>query len=75
MSSCVQPSLLERELEDLFMGTLSSQYYDTMLGSVSSGFSNLVIIRERIEVGMKNGKIQGEFGRQANTKKDYDTNE
>lgn len=40
-----------------------------MVGSVSSRFSDLVIIGERIEDGMKSGKIQGEFGGQENTKK------
>ena len=30
-----------------------------MVGSVSSGFSDLVTIAERIEAGTKNGKIQG----------------
>lgn len=53
MVSRVQPPLLERQLVDLFMGTLSSKYYERMLGSVSSEFSNFVIIEERIEDGMK----------------------
>src|SRR4051812_34395896 len=59
MASRVQPPLMEKELVDIFMGTLQGPYYDKMVGSVSSGFSDLVVIGERIENGIKNGKIQG----------------
>ncbi|XP_058726114.1 uncharacterized protein LOC131597431 [Vicia villosa] len=55
----VQPPLLEKELVDMFMSTLQGPYYKRMVGSVSSGFSDLVVIGERIENGIKNGKIQG----------------
>ncbi|XP_058763854.1 uncharacterized protein LOC131637289 [Vicia villosa] len=55
----VQPPLLEKELVDMFMSTLQGIYYEKMVGSVSSGFSDLVMIGERIETGLKNGKIQG----------------
>lgn len=37
MTSRVQPTLLERELVDIFMGTLQSHCYERMIGSVSSG--------------------------------------
>ena len=59
MAACVQPPLLEKELVDMFMCTLQGLYYEKMVGSVSSGFSDLVIIGERIEAGLKSGKIQG----------------
>src|SRR4051812_28423183 len=59
MASRVQPPLLEKELVDMFMATLQGPYYDKMVGSVSSGFSDLVVIGERIENEIKNGKIQG----------------
>ncbi|XP_058787931.1 uncharacterized protein LOC131662225 [Vicia villosa] len=59
MASRVQPPLLEKELVDMFMGTLQGPYYDKMVRSVSSGFSDLVVIGERIENGIKNEKIQG----------------
>src|SRR3954463_14654467 len=59
MASRVQPPLLEKELVDMFMATLQGPYYAKMVGSVSSGFSDLVVIGERIEDGIKNGKIQG----------------
>src|SRR3954471_9985558 len=59
MASRVQPPLLEKELVDMFMATLQGPYYDKMVGSVSSGFSDLVVIGERIENEIRNGKIQG----------------
>src|SRR3954469_14496891 len=59
MASRVQPPLLEKELVKMFMATLQGPYYDKMAGSVSSGFSDLVVIGERIEDGIKSGKIQG----------------
>ena len=43
----------------MFMGTLQGLYYDKMVGSISSGFTYLVTIRERIEAGIKSGKIPG----------------
>ena len=49
---------MERELVDMFMGTLQGPYYDRMVGSTSVGFSELVMAGERIEAGMKMGKIQ-----------------
>ena len=63
MDGRVQPPLFERELADMFMGTLQGLYYDKMVGSITSRFSDLVTIGERIETGLKSGKISG--GRQA----------
>ena len=60
MEARVKSPLLEKGLVDMFMGTLQGLYYDKMVGSVSSGFSDLVTIGERIEAGIKSGKIQGE---------------
>src|SRR3954466_13888489 len=59
MASRVQPPLLEKELVKMFMATLQGPYYDKMVGSVSSGCSDLVVIGERIEDGIKSRKIQG----------------
>ena len=59
MASRVQPPLLEKALVDMFMGTLQGVYYENMVGSISSGFSDLVTIGERIETGIKSVKIQG----------------
>lgn len=50
--------MLEREMVDMFMSTLQGPYYDRMVGSTSVGFSELVMDGERIEAGLKAGKIQ-----------------
>lgn len=51
---------MERELVDMFMGTLQGPYYDRMVSSTSTGFYELVMAGERIEVGLKKGKIQSD---------------
>lgn len=49
--------LKDAELIDLFMGTLQGMYYEKMFGSSSSNFAEIVTIGERIENGVKTGKI------------------
>jgi hypothetical protein len=65
----VQPPLLERELVDTFMSTLQGPYYEKMIGNISSGFADMVVIGERIEEGLKSGKIQGASNNQVGEKK------
>lgn len=59
MASRVRPTLIDTELVDIFMGMLQSLYYEKMVGSSSSNFVDLVITGERIESGLKTGKISG----------------
>src|SRR4051812_36170558 len=54
----VQPSLNDRELVDMFMGTLTGPFYSHLLGSSSSGFTELILTGERVENGIRSGKIQ-----------------
>lgn len=56
LASRVQPPLLKRELVDIFMGTLQRAYLD--MGSASSVCLDLVVVGEKIENCLKNGKIQ-----------------
>ncbi|XP_058726070.1 uncharacterized protein LOC131597387 [Vicia villosa] len=58
LAARVQPPLLERELVDMFMGTLQDPYLNRMVGCTASEFSALVVAGERIEHGLKTGKIQ-----------------
>ena len=58
LAARVQPPMMERELIDLFMGTLQGPYYERMIGNTSAGFSDLVLAGERVETGIKLGKIQ-----------------
>jgi len=41
----------------IFINTLQSPFYKHMMSSVSLNFADLIIMGERIEVGIKNGKI------------------
>jgi len=69
LAAHVQPPLLERELVDTFMSTLQGPYYEKMIGNISSGFADMVVIGERIEEGLKSGKIQGASNNQVGEKK------
>ncbi|XP_050918550.1 uncharacterized protein LOC127135978 [Lathyrus oleraceus] len=71
LAARVQPPLLERELLDMFMNTLQGPYLDRMIGSTTSGFSDLVINGERIENGLKIGKIQDTTVVASGTKKSH----
>jgi len=52
-----QPPLLDKEMVATFVNTLQSPFYEHVLGNVSSNFTDIIIIGERIEIGLKNGKI------------------
>ncbi|XP_058741904.1 uncharacterized protein LOC131614320 [Vicia villosa] len=56
LAARVQPPMMEREMMDLFTNTLEGQYYSAC--SASSSFAELVMIGERIESGIKAGRIQ-----------------
>lgn len=58
LAARVQPPMVEKELVDMFMGTLQGHYYEKMIGCTFPGFSDLVTAGERIEYGIKVGKIQ-----------------
>lgn len=40
------------------MSTLSSTYYDRLIGHIDASFANLVQTGEQIEDGLKTGKIK-----------------
>jgi hypothetical protein len=50
--------MTDRELVDLFMGTLTGPFYSHLLGSSSSGFTELILTGERVESGIRSGKLQ-----------------
>ena len=54
----VQPPLSDRELVDMFLGTLSGPFFKHLIGSSSTGFTELILTGERVEAGIKSGKIQ-----------------
>ncbi|XP_073224461.1 uncharacterized protein [Cicer arietinum] len=69
LASQVEPPLSEKEMVTMFINTLQPPFYDKMIGSVSSNFSDLVIIGERVEMGFKSGKIASGYTGLNNTKK------
>ena len=41
----------------MFMGTLSGPFFNLLVGFSSSGFTELILTGERVESGIKSGKI------------------
>ena len=48
----VQPSLSDRELVDMFLRMLFGPFFNHLIGSSSSGFTELILTGERVEVGI-----------------------
>ena len=42
----------------MFLGTLFGPFFNHLIGSSSSGFTELILTRERVEAGIRSGKIQ-----------------
>ncbi|XP_058745950.1 uncharacterized protein LOC131618811 [Vicia villosa] len=57
LASQVEPPLVEKELISMFMDTLSPFFWEKMIGSISSSFTDLVTIGQRLEEGIKKGKV------------------
>jgi len=57
MAAQVEPPLSDKEVIALFINTLREPFYDKMIVSISYNFSDIVIIGERVESGMKSGRI------------------
>ncbi|CAN1132462.1 hypothetical protein LINPERHAP2_LOCUS7036, partial [Linum perenne] len=68
----VHPPLSEREMISIFFETLRAPFYNNMLGSIASNFSDLLIIGERIEKGIKHGKIESHESRRTTATKKKD---
>jgi hypothetical protein len=59
LAARVQPPLVDREMSDLFMGTLQGTFAERMVGCPVTNFADIVVAGERIESWLKMGKIQG----------------
>ncbi|XP_050889673.1 uncharacterized protein LOC127094961 [Lathyrus oleraceus] len=71
LATRVQPPMLKKEMVYMFMGTLQGPYYKKLVGSTSAGFSDLVVTGERIESGVKAGKIPSPANVSNGTKKPF----
>ena len=54
----VQPPLFDRELVDMFLGTLSGPFFNHLIRSSSAGFTELIMTGERVEAGIKVAKFR-----------------
>ena len=50
--------IFDRELVDMFLGTLSGPSFNHLIDSSSVGFTELILTGERVEAGILSGKIQ-----------------
>jgi len=57
LASQVEPPLHDKEMVEMFVNMLQPPFYEHMVGNVSSNFADIIIIGDRIEIGLKNGKI------------------
>ncbi|XP_052728595.1 uncharacterized protein LOC128195360 [Vigna angularis] len=69
LATQVEPPLFEKEMVAMFVNTLQPPFYEYMVGNVSANFADVVIIGERIEIGVKSGKIASGPSTMENSKK------
>ena len=50
--------LSDRELVDIFMGTLARPFFNHLIVSSLAGFTELILTGEQVEGGIRSGKIQ-----------------
>lgn len=66
-----QPPMLDRELVNMFLGTLQSPYLERMIRIFSSTFYDQVIVGELIESALKIVRIQGASSSQTSWKESF----
>jgi len=54
----VVPPMTEREMITIMVDTLSTFYYEKLIGYMPANFADLVFARERIESGLRKGKFE-----------------
>ena len=54
----MKPPLSDRELVDMFMGTLKGPFFNHLIGSSLSCFIEMILTGEHVEGGIKSGNIQ-----------------
>ncbi|KAA0037781.1 uncharacterized protein E6C27_scaffold471G00160 [Cucumis melo var. makuwa] len=53
----LQPPLTEKEMTSMFMNTLRAPFYERMIGNASTNVFDIIVIGERIEYGIKHGRL------------------
>jgi len=59
LAAQVEPPLSEKEMTGIFVDTLKDPFFDRLVSSAASDFAHLVTIGDRIEKGLRDGKIPG----------------
>ena len=57
LAAQVHPPLLDKEMVTLFANTLRAPYYEHVMGSSAQQFMDAVVVAERIEQGIRSGRI------------------
>ena len=55
----------------MFLGTLSGPLFNHLIGSSSAGFTELILTGERVEAGIRSGKIQKDASTSTAVKKPF----
>jgi hypothetical protein len=66
----VHPPLLDKEMVTLFANTLKAPYYEHVMGSSAQQFTDAVVVCERIEQGVKSGRISAPTEKRGFERKD-----
>jgi len=61
----VHPPLLDKEMVTLFANTLKAPYYEHVMGSSAQQFTDVVVVCERIEQGIKSDRISAPTEKEA----------
>ncbi|XP_050878389.1 uncharacterized protein LOC127082196 [Lathyrus oleraceus] len=59
LAAQIEPPLSEKEMTRIFVDTLKDPFFDRLVSSAASDFAHLVTIGDRIEKGLRDGKIPG----------------
>ena len=71
LASRVQPPMLEKEMDNMFMNTLPGSYLERLVGCNASNFADVVSTGERVENYLKTCKIQNGVGSSSGSKKSF----
>ena len=69
LAAQVQPPMIDKELNKMFLNTLKAPYYDRMIGNSNTNFSDVVSVGEMIESGVKLDKIESTEAKKSAPKK------
>ena len=69
LAAQVQPPMIDKKLNKMFLNTLKAPYYDHMIGNSNTNFSDMVSVREMIENGINLSKIKSTKAKKPTLKK------